>query len=86
MASYFTADVQGTIGATKSTSDTISCGAAAGAADLVLTTGRDTDDHDLVLPRHRCQRDVLYRRTCANGVLTGVPRHDLALGDADLLL
>ena len=74
MASYFTADVQGAIAAAKSTSDTISCGAAAGAADLVLTTVATPTTTISYYRGTGANASVLYRRTCANGVLTGVAR------------
>ena len=74
MASYFTADVQGAIAAAKSTSDTISCGAAAGAADLVLTTVATPTTTISYYRGTGANASVLYRRTCANGALTGVAR------------
>ena len=87
MASYFTADVQGAIAAAKSTSDSISCGAAAGAADLVLDDRRVADDHDLVLPRDRRQRKrAVPADLCQRCADRRVARRHVALGDADLLL
>jgi prepilin-type N-terminal cleavage/methylation domain-containing protein len=74
MASYFTADVQGAIAAAKSTSDAVSCGAAAGAADLVLTTVASPTTTVSYYRGSGANASVLYRRTCANGVLTGLTR------------
>jgi prepilin-type N-terminal cleavage/methylation domain-containing protein len=74
MASYFTADGQGAIAAAKSTSDTISCGPAAGAADLVLTMVASPTTTISYYRGTGANATVLYRRTCSNGALTGVTR------------
>ncbi len=77
MASYFGPDVQGAIGATVNSSESPICGSVAGTVDLVLTAPDDTLTSSVSVSYFRgagANAANLYRRTCANGAVTGVAR------------
>jgi hypothetical protein len=82
MASYFTVDVQGAVAAAKNASDSISCGAAAGTADLVLTTLASPATTVSYYRGSGPSVGTLYRRTCSNGTLTGLTRVAASLSGA----
>ena len=74
LASYFVPDVQGAVTVAKGATDSAACGGSGSTADLVLTTNFAPPTSISYYRGQGANQTTLFRRTCSNGVPSGVAR------------